>query len=229
MAALPKPDCEALDDAGLARLVAERDPAAVRVLTMRNNQRLFRAAWSILRDREDAEDAVQSAYLKAFDAIDRFEGRSSLSTWLTRIAVNEALMRRRAAKRRHARLESLSVSVLDEYREKLMRGSNVVAPDAGYGRAQIRGLLEDAVERLPVEFRLVFVLREVEGMSVEETAAALDLVEATVKTRLHRAKRRLQQLLAPEVRAALEGSFPFAGADCAALTERVVAAYSRQI
>ncbi|HKX93038.1 MAG TPA: RNA polymerase sigma factor [Sphingomicrobium sp.] len=227
MAALPKRDYESLDDPGLARLVAQRDPAAVRVLTMRNNQRLFRAAWSILRDREEAEDAVQSAYLKAFDAIDRFEGRSSLSTWLTRIAVNEALMRRRAAKRRRARLESLSVSVLDEYREKLMRGSNVASPDAGYGRAQIRGLLEDAVERLPVEFRLVFVLREIEGMSVEETAAALDLVEATVKTRLHRARRRLQQLLAPEVRAALEGSFPFAGADCAALTERVVAAYCR--
>jgi RNA polymerase sigma-70 factor (ECF subfamily) len=92
-------------------------------------------------------------------------------------------------------------------------------------RAQIRGLLESAVEQLPAEFRPVFVLREIEGLSIEETAEALGVAPGTVKTRLHRAKRRLQQLLAPEVKAALEGSFPFAGADCARLTEKVVATY----
>jgi RNA polymerase sigma-70 factor (ECF subfamily) len=219
-------DYERLDDAGLARLVASRDEGAVRLVTMRNNQRLFRAAWSILNDRNEAEDVVQSAYLKAFAAIGEFEGRSSLSTWLTRIAINEALMRRRSARRRRAQLEAASVSILDDYREQLMRGSmSGNAPEAEMMRAQIRGLLESAVEQLPAEFRPVFVLREIEGLSIEETAEALGVAPGTVKTRLHRAKRRLQQLLAPEVKAALEGSFPFAGADCARLTETVVATY----
>ena len=219
-------DYEALGDADLARLVAARDPVAVRLLTTRNTQRLFRAAWTILKDRSEAEDVVQAAYLSAFNAIDRFEARSSLSTWLTRIAINEALARRRSDQRRRARLEQASVSILDDYREQLMRGStDGAAPDAEYARAEIRRLLEQAVQRLPAEFRPVFVLRQVEGLSIEETAAALDILPATVKTRLHRANRRLQEILAPELRTALEGSFPFAGADCAGLTERVVAAY----
>ena len=221
-------DYERLDDADLARLVARRDPAAVRLVITRNNQRLFRAAWSILNERQEAEDAVQSAYLKAFAAIGGFESRSSLSTWLTRIAINEALMRRRAARRRRAQLERASVSILDDYREQLMRGSmSGSAPEADVMREQIRRLLEHAVAELPSGFRPVFVLREIEGLSIAETAEALGIAPATVKTRLHRAKQRLQQLLAPEVKAALEGSFPFAGRDCAELTERVTAVYCR--
>src|SRR3954449_6459887 len=98
-------DYESLDDMALARLIAIRDADAVRLITQRNNQRLFRAAWSILKNRADAEDAVQSAYLRAFAAIDGFEGRSSLSTWLTRIAINEALGRQRTARRRRKHFE----------------------------------------------------------------------------------------------------------------------------
>src|SRR4051794_26207122 len=117
-------------DADLARAIAAGDAAAVRLVTERNNQRLFRAAWSILKNRDDAEDAVQAAYLRAFAAIGSFEGRSSLSTWLTRIAINEALGRVRAERRRRARLDGASVVHLDEYREKLMRGStSAAAPD----------------------------------------------------------------------------------------------------
>jgi RNA polymerase sigma-70 factor (ECF subfamily) len=219
-------DYELLDDLALAGAVGARDPIAVRLLTTRNNQRLFRAAWSILKDRTEAEDVVQSCYLKAFAAIATFEGRSSLTTWLTRIAINEALARRRAAKRRRARLEDASVSILDDYREQLMRGSMTGAsPDADYARLQIRRVLEDAVAQLPAEFRPVFVLREIEGLSVDETGEALGIVPATVKTRLHRAKRRLQQILAPDMKSVLEGSFPFAGVDCERLTERVVATF----
>jgi RNA polymerase sigma-70 factor (ECF subfamily) len=221
--ARPKRDYDSLDDVALARLVAARDAAAVRLLTTRNNQRLFRAAWGVLKDRAEAEDVVQAAYLRAFAAIDSFEGRSSLSTWLTRIAINEALGRVRAAKRRRAQLESASVAVLDDYREKLMRGSmEGTAPDAELARTQLRGLIEQAIAGLPDDFRLVFVLREVEGLNVEETAEALGIVAATVKTRHLRARRRLQQALAPDVKSALTGAFPFAGADCAAITERVV-------
>ncbi|HYU95616.1 MAG TPA: RNA polymerase sigma factor [Sphingomicrobium sp.] len=228
MSALSKFDYEAMDDVNLARLITARDEQAVRVVTTRNNQRMFRAAWSILKHRADAEDAVQTAYLRAFAAIGDFEGRSSLSTWLTRIVINEALGRRRSANRRRAQLDGSSVTVLDDYREKLMRGSTSgTSPETELARVQVRRLLEEAISALPADFRLVFVLREIEGMTVEATAAALGLKPATVKTRFLRARRRLQEALAPELSAALADSFAFAGGDCEALTERVVQTWCR--
>jgi RNA polymerase sigma-70 factor, ECF subfamily len=228
VSAQSKLDYEAMDDVNLARLIGARDAQAVRIVTTRNNQRMFRAAWSILKHRADAEDAVQTAYLRAFDAIETFEGRSSLSTWLTRIVINEALGRRRAAKRRLAQLDGSSVTVLDDYREKLMRGSTSgTSPETEVARMQVRRLLEDAISALPASFRLVFVLREIEGMTVEATAEALGLKPATVKTRFLRARRRLQDALAPNLKAVLADSFAFAGGDCEALTERVVQAWCR--
>jgi RNA polymerase sigma-70 factor (ECF subfamily) len=211
-------------DLALAKRCAARDPAAIRELTGTNNQRLFRAAWSILKDRSEAEEAVQAAYLKAFAALGGFAGQSSLSTWLTRIVVNEALGRLRAAARRRSRLEGRGVAALDEYREKLMRGSQPPRPDAAVAAKQLRAMIEQAVAGLPPAFRTVFVLREIEGMSVEETGETLGITPATVKTRLLRARRKLQQALEPDVRSALEGAFPFAGADCEAMTARLLAA-----
>ena len=226
MNVLKKIDYGSLDDEALASLIADRDPGAVRLVTQRNNQRLFRAAWSILGNRAEAEDAVQSAYLRAFAAIASFEGRSTLSTWLTRIVINEALGRARAARRRRAHVDDGSVAFLDDYREKLMRGSSSgTAPDAEFARAQLRSLLEQAIGALPPDFRLVFVMREIEGLSVDETAQSHGLVPATVKTRHLRARRRLQQSLAPDVKSALAGAFPFAGADCVAITEAVVSRF----
>jgi RNA polymerase sigma-70 factor (ECF subfamily) len=216
IATLPTGDVE------LARLCAMKDPAALRQVITANNQRLFRAAWSILKDRSEAEDAVQSAYLKAFARIGEFEGRSALSTWLTRIAINEALGRLRSSRRRKKNLEDQGVSVLDHYRETLMRGSQPAAPDASLAREQLRLLLERAVAGLPDAFRSVFVLREIEGLNVEETAEALDLAPATVKTRLLRARRKLRDALEPDVHSAMVGAFPFAGADCEAMTEKVL-------
>jgi RNA polymerase sigma-70 factor (ECF subfamily) len=218
-----KVDYAAIGDAELARLCSGRDRGAVRHVITANNQRLFRAAWSILKDRFEAEEAVQAAYVSAFTSIDRFEGRSSLSTWLTRIVINEALGRLRSERRRRARLEADGVPVLETYREKLMAGSENPQPDAAVAREQLRRLLESAVAGLSENFRTVFVLREIEGLSVEDTAEALGILPATVKTRLLRARRKLQEALAPEVHGALIGTFPFAGADCAALTERVMA------
>ena len=222
---LSRIDYTELPELELAGLLAARDPEAVRLITGRNNQRLYRTAWSILKNRAEAEDAVQSAYLNAFAAIEQFEGRSLLSTWLTRIVVNEAFGRVRAVRRRAAQLDASSIVDLDHYRETLMQGSATYdRPDGALAREQVRLMLEAAVAKLPQEFRTVFVLREIEGMSVEETAETLDLVPATVKTRLLRARLRLREVLAPEVRATLEGAFPFAGADCAAITGRVIAA-----
>lgn len=227
MAALPIPDHESLTDIELARRIAVRDAQAVRIVTGRNNQRLFRAAWSILRDRSEAEDAVQSAYLRAFMRIGDFEGRSSLSTWLTRIVINESLGRARAARRRRAHFDAASVVDLEHYRETLMNGSRKSPPDGELARTQIRHLLEEAIDALPVAFRTVFVLREIEGLDVEETAESLNILPATVKTRHLRARRRLRESLAPEVGAALAGTFPFAGLDCESMTERIVERFCR--
>lgn len=211
-----------MTDLELARLCGARDAQAIRHTLTSNNQRLFRAAWSILGNRSEAEEAVQAAYLSAFASIGSFEGRSALSTWLTRIVINEALGRKRAEQRRRENLEKKGIAVLDAYREALMRGSETDAPDASVAREQIRKLLERAVAELPDLFRSVFVLREVEGLGTEETAAVLEIPAATVKTRLFRARRLLQQALAPELSSVLTGTFPFAGADCAALTQRVL-------
>ena len=222
MTAKRKVDYSTLGDAELAALCVSRDREAVAYVLGANNQRLFRAAWSILKDRGEAEEALQAAYVSAFSSMNRFEGRSSLATWLTRIVINEALGRLRSERRRRMRLEAEGVSVLDAYREKLMRGSDTSPADVTIAREQLRLLLERAVADLPDVFRTVFVLREIDGLSVQDTAGVLNIPAATVKTRLLRAKRRLQQALAPDVHEALTGTFPFAGADCAELTRRVM-------
>jgi RNA polymerase sigma-70 factor, ECF subfamily len=207
----------AADDLTIARRCASGDDEAIRVLTRANNQRLFRAAWSILKDRSEAEDAVQSAYLSAFASMDMFEGRSSLSTWLTRIVINEALNRSRALKRHRSRLEAEGVTMIEDFR-------TTDAPDVALARQQLRGMMEQAVADLPDAFRTVFVLRDIEGFSVEETSEALEIPLATVKSRLFRARRKLQSSLAPEVRTALVGTFPFAGVDCERLTAKLLEA-----
>jgi RNA polymerase sigma-70 factor (ECF subfamily) len=220
-------DYGALTDLELAKRIAQRDTLAVRVVTGRNNQRLYRTAWSVLKNRADAEDAVQDGYLRAFAAIDSFAGASSLSTWLTRIVLNEALGRRRSAQRRLGQLRAQSVALIDDYRENLMGGSAASSsPEVDAARGQIASLLEQAIAGLPEAFRIVFILREVEGLSVEETADALQIAPATVKTRLLRARRRLQRALAPAVHDALRDTFPFAGEACERLTERVLAQFA---
>jgi len=224
--AQPAIDYRGIADVELARLCGGRDRGAIQHVIAANNQRLFRTAWSILKNRAEAEEAVQSAYLHAFASIASFEGRSALSTWLTRIVANEALGRRRAAERRRRHLEQEGVALIDTYRETLMRGSESEGADVAVARGEIRKLLEQAVAALPDAFRTVFVLRDVEGLSSEETAEILDVPVATVKTRLFRSRRRLQEMLEPELGSVLSGTFPFAGNDCAALTERVLAALS---
>jgi len=214
---------ETLSDIEIARRIAQRDSIAAGLVIRRNNQRLYRAAWGMLKDRWEAEEAVQDGYLKAFAAIGSFAGKSSLSTWLTRIVLNEALGRRRSAQRRSRQLREQSVAIIEEYREKLMAGSNrALSPEADVARNQIAKLLEAAVADLPEEFRLVLMLRDVDGLSVEETAEVLQILPQTVKTRLLRARRRLQATLEPSLQDALKGAFPFAGTDCEALTERVL-------
>lgn len=209
------------DDLALARRVAAGDVQAVRLVTTASNQRLFRAAWSILRNKVEAEDAVQEAYLKGFAAIASFQGQAALTTWLTRIVINEALSRRRSLQRRSAALGADRIAVLETYRERLM-GTPRATPEGDLLRKELARVLENAVAQLPQMFRVVFVLRAIEGLSVEETAALLDLNQDTVKSRLHRARTRLQRMLDPELKDALGETVIFAGADCEHLTTRVL-------
>jgi len=211
-------------DLELVRRILARDAAAARRLLTASNQRLFRAAWSILGNRAEAEEAVQDGYMKAFAAMPRFKGEAALSTWLTRIVINEALDRRRRAKRRAAMLEARGVAVMDDYREALMQGSDEAdrSPEQAMMRRELARVMETAIRALPETFRPVFVLREIEGLSVAETAAALGLGEQTVRTRLFRAKARLKAALEPQMAGVRAATLPFAGADCQAMTERVL-------
>jgi RNA polymerase sigma factor (sigma-70 family) len=140
-------------------------------------------------------------------------------------ALGEALARKRSANRRSRLLHQQLIPVIEEYREKLMGGSVAQTPEATLMRRQLGKLMEVAIGRLPDTFRPVFVLREIEGLSVEDTAEALQIPKETVKTRFFRARRLLQKELDPELRGALSEAFTFAGADCEALTETVLARF----
>jgi RNA polymerase sigma-70 factor (ECF subfamily) len=215
-------DLRKLPDPELVRLALNRDPEAFRAIMQRCNQRLFRVARSILRDDSEAEDVLQDAYLLAFRKLDSFRGDSTLLTWLTRITINEA--RARLRRRRN----SVGLDVLDatprEEAQVIMfpTVSSLPDPEAAAVQAQMRRLIERSVDALPEPFRLVFIMREVEECSIEETAASLNLKPETVKTRLHRARRLLRKALDQELRAPIQESFPFLGSRCEGLTERVL-------
>jgi RNA polymerase sigma-70 factor (ECF subfamily) len=196
------------DEEVVARVRAG-DTQLFEILMRRYNQRLFRAARAILQNDADAEDAVQQAYLNAYRHLAQFEGRAKFSTWLTRIAVYEALARRR---RRRNKL----VGSDDEEHVKHV-ASATLDPERQAYVAQLGALLEAALAALPDGYRSVFMLREVDGLNTTETAQRLRLSEGTVKTRLHRAKDLLQRKLHDVTPAA---AFRFDGERC----DRLVAA-----
>ncbi len=213
-------DFQTLTDIELAQHAAARNITAIRIITTRNNQRLFRTAWSVLKNHMDAEDAVQETYMKAFTSMENYTGQSSLSTWLTRIVLNTAIDRRRKLKRHQADLQANNVTMIEQYRSLLMSGI-ATSPESELARKEISVLLKDAVSRLPDDFRPVFVLRDIEGLSVRETAEALGIKEATVKSRLFRARRLLRKDLQPSLKSIFADTLVFAGADCEAMTSRV--------
>jgi len=212
---------EELADDALLALARSRDEDAVRTLTRRHNLRLFRMARSILRNDSEAEDVVQETYVRAFTHLDQFRGEASFTTWLTRIALNEALGRvrqRRVTVDWNAEGESRIQAEIIQFPSS-MPGTD---PEQEMAVSQIRGLLETAIDTLPDGFRTVFVARLVEGMSIEETAELLGLRPETVKTRLHRARLLLRKDLDAQLGGALSGTFPFGGRRCNRLTEAVV-------
>ncbi|BAU48349.1 RNA polymerase sigma factor [Sulfurifustis variabilis] len=207
------------DEALVARVRAG-DVRAYALVVRRYNRRLFRIARSILRDDDAAQDAMQEAYIRAYLHLDTFRAPGNFAAWLARITVNEALMR----KRKDQRYTPLDAAGTDD--ERASGGSLAPAsesPEASAGAGELRRLVEAAVDRLPEGFRTVFVLRAIEQLSVEETAACLGVPETTVKTRFHRARLLMQQALHAHVEAAGREAFDFAGPRCDRMVAVVLA------
>ena len=194
-------------DEEIVKRVLEGDTALFELIVRRYNQRLFRAARAILRDDAEAEDAMQEAYVRAFVNLDQFAGEAKFSTWLTKIAVYEALGRLRRAKRQEELPEAMDSSDNPER--------------TAYGR-ELRSAIESAVDALPQLYRSVFVLREVEEMTVAETADCLGITEESVKTRCHRARALLRSRLERAIGVAASQSFSFMGHRCDRMTNSVM-------
>lgn len=205
---------DAPSDEALAARAQAGDRAAFELLMRRNNQRVFRVVRSVLRDGREVEDVMQDAYVLAFKHLDQFEGAARFSTWLGRIAYNEALARVRARKR------FVSIDATSEDAMPEIPKSNTVDPERAAGDRELARVLEAAIDRLPDIYRSVLVMRQIDGQDVAETAAVLGVSEEVVKTRLHRARAVLREELEARIGEQLDEAFAFRAPRC----DRVVAA-----
>ena len=217
MAALTQSATPSDSDPVLVSRAAAGDARAFEALMRRYNRMLFRTARAILREDAEAEDALQEAYLQAHRSLGSFRAEAKLSTWLARIVANEALMRLRKQMRRADIVPMQSADAPEV--EQVMASDTDNAPDTRAARGEMRQLLETQIDALPEAYRTVFMLRAVEELSAEETAAVLDIPAATVRTRLFRARSLLREALAQKIELACEDAFSFAGERC----DRVVA------
>jgi len=202
---------KALSDEDIIARILAGDSPLFEVLMRRHNERVFRAARSIVRDDREAEDVMQEAYVNAYTHLSQFDGRAQFSTWLTKIAVHEALARAR----RSGRYELMDETPL----EAVMPTHSSPDPERQTFGHELGRLIESAVDNLGDGYREVFMLRQVEGMSTAETAEVLGVSEDVVKTRFSRAKHALQQDLLDRMGSAATSAFTFGQARC----DRVVA------
>jgi RNA polymerase sigma-70 factor (ECF subfamily) len=209
-----------LDDLGLARRVAAGDRAAFDLLMRSHNRRLYRLARATMRNDAEAEEALQEAYLSAYRGIAGFRGESTLATWLSRMVLNECLGRLRKSARR----QNVIPMGASEEMEHIHAEEHEV-PEKALVRAEMRALIERKLDELPEDFRMVFVLRSVEELSVEETAASLGIEPATVRSRHFRARSLLRESLAREIDVAERDLFDFGGARC----DRIVTGVNARI
>ncbi len=203
-----------LSDEDVVARVRAGDTQLFELLMRRHNQRLYRVARSILRDEAEVEDALQEAYVSAFTHLDQFQGRARFSTWLTRIAVHEALHRRE----RQRRLTG-SEEVVDDLE------TPEADPEKRAFHGELRQILEASIDRIPAGYRTVFMLREVEGLSTADTAACLSIPEETVKTRLHRARQQLRRQIDQALGTGVKEAFAFGFERC----DRLVAAVFQRL
>jgi RNA polymerase sigma-70 factor (ECF subfamily) len=207
------------DDSVIVARVLAGDVAAFETLIRRHNRSVFRAARAIVGTDHEAEDVMQEAYVAAYTHLKDFGGRARFSTWLIRIAVFEALGRKRRAKR------VTSFDDADFLEEPV---ANSRSPENAASDTELRGLLERAVDGLPVGFRAVFMMRSVEELTVEETAEALNIPAETVRTRHHRARALLRDSLAQTVEGSAPRAFDFHLSRCDRITASVLDRIRRQ-
>ncbi len=211
------------DEHTLVQRVAAGDRTAFELLMRRHNRRLFRLARAMLRDDAEAEDALQEAYLSAYRAIGDFRGEAALATWLSRLVLNECLGRLRREARREKVIPMVRSSNDDETELDAPAPPDAGAPERAAMRAEMRALIEKQLDQLPRALRLVFVMREVEDMGVEETARCLDIPEATVRTRHFRARCLLRRALEQEIGLAQQDLYEFGGTHCDRVVQHVMA------
>jgi RNA polymerase sigma-70 factor (ECF subfamily) len=209
------------DDLELVGRARARDEGAIRAIMQANNRKLYRIARGILRNDSEAEDVVQETYVRAFTHLDSFRGDSRLSTWLARIAMNEALGRLRR-QRPSVDWTTLEPVASDARIIQFPVSATSVDPEKTMAQREMHHIVEQAVDELPEAFRIVFITRVIEGMNVEETAEILDLKPETVKTRLHRARAMLRKNVERKIGPVVMEAFPFAGKRCARLTDAVL-------
>jgi RNA polymerase sigma-70 factor (ECF subfamily) len=212
-----------LSDEDLVALARKRDDGAVRALIKRHNRRLFRMVRALVRDDNEAEDIVQETYVRAFTGLDRFRGDAAFSTWLTRIALNEAYGRLRR-KRPVVDIAAIDNADPADGGQVIMFPLSPVqpGPEAEAAREQVRHILEHAIDHLPEPFRMVFLLREIEGLDTEAAGELLSIKPGTVKTRLFRARRLMRAELEKALSPDFAEIFPFGGHRCARMADRVV-------
>jgi RNA polymerase sigma-70 factor, ECF subfamily len=213
-----------IDDAELARRIAGHDEAAFELLMRRNNGALYRVARAILKNDADAEDILQEAYLSAYRHMAEFRADAKLSTWLTRIVVNQALARRRSQHRSQVVVPFSQIHADERVAEEPVDlDDSANSPEHINTRAEIRSLLERKIGELPAAFRTVFMLREVDELSGAETAECLSITEATVRSRLFRARGLLRESLSRELDMAKADVFQFGGEHCDRIVANVLA------
>jgi RNA polymerase sigma-70 factor (ECF subfamily) len=209
-------------DAEIVERVRAGDVALFEVLMRRHNQRIYRAARAVMKDETEVEDVMQQAYINAYTHLDQFEQRSQFSTWLTRIALNEAFGRRKKMRAIESFMEGM-----DNGREESMDTMKSSQPDPerqAYTQ-ELHRLLEEAVDSLPDAYRTVFMLRDVEGLSTTETGEGLGLGEEAVKTRLHRARAMIRRAISARIGVQAAAAFAFHAPRC----DRVVSAVLRRL
>lgn len=219
-----------ITDADLVDQARHGDRKAMELLMRRHNQRLFRIAVSILRDRSEAEDALQEGYVRAFTRLEQFKGEGAVGAWLAMIIVNEA----RKIIRARRPTTSIDAGDASSHEKESMEAEMTrhhgapPTPEQDLAATQARGFIERAVHSLPDGFREVFILRAVEGMSVQETADCLDLEPTTVRTRFFRARAQMRKRLDGEVLSLVGSLYPFAGQSCDRVVENVLRRLNEQ-
>src|SRR6516164_11285160 len=213
-----------LTDEEVVARVLGGETSMFEIVMRRYNQLLYRVARAILRNDGEAEDVMQDAYVRAYEHLDQFAGRAKFSTWLTRIAVHEALARQRHGSR-YQELDPMSEREGDP-----MDGFAVMAlnPEQEASNSEIRSLLEEAVEKLPDAYRTVFMLRDIEEMSTTDTANALEISEENVKVRLHRARALLRKSLYARAGMERKEAFNFHAVRCDRVVKNVFERIKKQ-